>query len=519
MIDTVAAAITQYYPTPSNHSSIGHFVPGTIINGVDNNNYYYNFRTQSPWTKYFGRVDYDINAKNRLTLSDTQRDNPGNNPWIYACPVGCQLYNIDSNNAQISDVWTITPSTINEARMGFTAQYSEFTPAALNKGYPEKIGLQFAKADLFPNVGIYGNYCCDAPGSTTNADYKQNVFDPSDVVTLIRGKHVMHFGGEFLIQRRDGTGWGNINAASVSFNGSYTQSTVGDGTTGIGFADFLLGEVQSWSAGVTPGFGARLKKGQLFAQDDYKIKPNLTINFGLRYQSELGLSEVKGNEMVFDPTVMNPVTNTPGAFWYGTTHANGRKDMIAPIYDMFLPRVGFSWLAMKNTTLRGGFGIYAYPYDLDQSSWGIGNAFSAQGNLSDQTNGITPVVKLSSSGSQLPYSTPNNNPAAFPGQGASYVNYHTPMSMSYQWNLAIERALNTNTVATLAYVGNHGASQWFPVDLNQIPESLLGPNDNPTGRPYPYWGSIFGGNNIGYSNYSRYRQRSRSVSPRESATT
>jgi hypothetical protein len=65
----------------------------------------------------------------------------------------------------------------------------------------------------------------------------------------------------------------------------------------------------------------------------------------------------------------------------------------------------------------------------------------------DGTNGITPVVILSSSGSQLPYSTPNNDPAAFPGQGISYVNYDTPMSKSLQWNLAVERALGTDTVA------------------------------------------------------------------------
>ncbi len=60
-------------------------------------------------------------------------------------------------------------------------------------------------------------------GSQSNAVYKEFVFDPSDVVTLIHGKHILHFGGEFLISRADSTAWGNIDAGDVTFNGSYTS--------------------------------------------------------------------------------------------------------------------------------------------------------------------------------------------------------------------------------------------------------------------------------------------------------
>ena len=67
----------------------------------------------------------------------------------------------------------------------------------------------------------------------------------------------------------------------------------------------------------TPEYGGRLKLPQMFVQDDYKLRSNLTVNLGLRYQIQTGWSEVKGNEASFDPTVQNPATNTLGAMWYG----------------------------------------------------------------------------------------------------------------------------------------------------------------------------------------------------------
>lgn len=348
------------------------------------------------------------------------------------------------------------------------------------------------------------------------------VFDPSDVVTMIRGKHILHFGGELLFYRDDSTAWGNINAATVSYSGSYTQNWTlnpstnkfsPDSSTGIAYADFLLGQTQSWSAQVQPEFGARLKSPQIFIQDDYKVKPNLTLNVGLRYQIQDGWNEVKKNISVFDPTVTNPVTNTPGALWYSSTAANGRHSLQAPIYDTFLPRAGFSWLPASDLTIRGGVGLYAYNYSLDQNGTGLGSALQSSGNLSDQTNGITPLVVLSSSGSNLVYKAPTTDPAALNGQNVNYNKYHTPLGKSIQWNVAVQRQLGTNMVGEIGYVGSHGYNLSFPVDLNQIPEALLGPNDSPSARPFPQFGGI-GGSNGTINASSNYNSLQASISKR-----
>jgi hypothetical protein len=531
LIDSVAAAAQQYYPTPANHIPGSKFVtPVTNSLGVQTNNFFSSLPQSTPYRKYFGRLDYDITSKNRLSMSVTKNDTPVQYPSSFtACPLGCEAGDVDNYNTQITDVWNINSHLINEARMGFTWQGNYFSDYALNKGFAAKVGWQFAKADDFPAISFTNFY--QSIGPATNATGVENVFDPSDVVTMISGKHVLHFGGEFLAYRINYTAWGNENAGAMNFSGQYTQHwtidpTTGvaspDPTTGLDYADFLLGLAQSWNAGVTPEYGGRLKSPQVFVQDDYKIRPNLTLNLGLRYQITHGLNEVHGNVDSFDPSVMNPATNTLGAMWYGSTHANGRTALNASTFNTLLPRVGFSWAPRPNTAIRGGFGVYSYTYTLDAygalTLGGLGAPFGSSGNFSDSTNGITPVVKLGGNGTliatpvngqtglvptatPLPYTAFATTPDAYNGQTIGYYQYHAPVPKIYQWNLSVQRMLSQNLVAQLAYVGSHGFNLSYLNDLNQVPASKLSPNDTQY-RPYPNYTSISGSTNNGISNYN-----------------
>jgi hypothetical protein len=516
MIDPVAKALLAYYPEPNTAGTVN-VDPATGTTSITNN-YFYNTPSSNPFIKYFGRLDFDITSNNRLTVSETNSDNPATYLNQGLCPINCQNGDVSRDNAQVSDVWTISPNLINEARIGFTDQLNFFTPFSIDQGFPSKLGWQFAKADIFPNITVGsgstgGGACCYQLQPASNAVYKEFVFDPSDVVTMIRGRHVLHFGGEFLINRADSTAWGNINGGSMSFSGAYTassQSTLGP--TGIGFADFLLGYARDWSGSVTPEWGGRLKSPQLFVQDDIKLKPNFTLNVGLRYQGMTGWHEVKGNMRSFDPEVLNPATNTNGAMWYGVTKAHGRESLQAPVWSTFLPRVGFAWQVRPDTVLRGGFGLYAYTWSVDTYGSGMGAAFGSSGNLSDSTNGAYPVVLLGSDGNtayqpggqsvNAAYLTAPTTPDAYNGQnGLPYSEYHTPVPKIYQWNFGVQRELGSNMVAEVAYVGSHGYDLNFPVDINQVPESLLSPNDAGN-RPFPQFQQINGSPNNVVSNYN-----------------
>ncbi len=523
MIDPVAAAITNYYPAPN--------APGTtavdpVTGGTyTTNNFFYNVASSNPLTQYFGRLDWQINQNNHFIASETESDNPAISLNQGICPINCQNGDGSRNNAQLSWVWTLSPRTINEARMGFTNQFDFYTPFSIGQGFPSKLGLKFAKADLFPTINVSGNGGCCFDGNfqpSSNSVYKEFVFDPSDVVTLIRGRHVLHFGGEFLINRADSTAWGNVNAATLNFSGNYTASDVSSqSNTGLAYADFLLGYAQYWSAGVTPEWGGRLKSPQLFVQDDIKLRPNLTINAGLRWQGMTGWHEVKGNMRDFDPTVVNPASGSLGAVWYGTTKANGRDSLQAPTWGTFLPRFGFSYNYRPKAVVRGGIGLYGYTWSVDAYGAGMGSAFGAGGSLSDSTNGINPVVLLSSDGNtnyQGPgglsvnqaYLAAPSTPDALNGQSVSYQAYHTPVPKILQWNFEVQQELSDSTVAKIAYVASHGYNLLFPVDINQVPEQYLSPDDA-TGatnkRPYPLFQGInnglqSGGTNKSVSNYN-----------------
>ncbi len=518
MFDSVASKFQQWYPTSSSHIAGGKFVAGTLNStGLLQNNFFSSLPQSTPYRRYFGRLDYDITPNNRLTMSDTQSDTPVIYPnSVTACPIGCQAGDVDNNNAQVSDVWNISSRTINEARIGYTDQLNFFADLSLGKGYPSQLGWQFAEADTIPAIQFTNTYPYAWIDPSSNAVYKEHVFDPSDVVTMIRGKHILHFGGELLMYRDDSTAWGNTNAGTFQFSGQYTQNwTVDPGTgvaspdttTGLEYADFLLGLAQNWSAGVTPEYGGRLKSPQMFIQDDYKIRPNLTLNLGLRYQINHGWNEVHGNEDSFDPTLNNPASNTKGAEWYGSTHANGRTSLQANVFSTWLPRVGFSWMAIPNTTVRGGFGLYSYNWSLDTYGGGMGGPFGASGGTSDQTNGITPITQLDGSGTiygtanALPYTTASTDPTRFNGQGVNYNEYHTPVPKIYQWNFAIQRQLSANFVAEVSYIASHGFNLNFPTDLNQVPQASLASSDTQF-RPYPVYQGIGGSTNNAISNYN-----------------
>jgi hypothetical protein len=321
------------------------------------------------------------------------------------------------------------------------------------------------------------------------------------------------------------TPWGNVDAGQFNFNGSYTQqncppvippavSTCVAG--GASFADFLLGDVYHWTATNQAVTYMRIKSPQLFVQDDYKLRPNLTINLGLRYEATTGMSELHNAIGGFDPNIVNPVDGTLGSMWFGGQI--NRTTLQKPIYNIFLPRVGFAWSPsrFRNTTVRGGFGMYSYNFSEDTYGQGLGagSIGTSKGDVTDVNTGTgpNPLISLSASaataGPILNYVV--GSPAARQPKtyitpkpsGVTYTPYNVPVGKINEWTLSVEHQFAHDYAGSIAYVGSHGSHLQFPTDLNQITDpAVLAAGTTQAQRPFPLFGGISGNN---YNAISRY---------------
>lgn len=516
MVDPVALKVLAFYPLPNTGA------PGQAVN-----NYTFTPPSSNPNLRYFGRIDYDLSQNNRVTFSITQKDNPGQNVNQYACPLNCFSGDIDGYNVQLSDTWTLSPKLVNEFRMGYTKQGNWFVPQSIGFDAASTLGLQYSKANIFPTFNLNGA-CCTSLQPGTNAIYIENLYNPSDVVTLIKGKHILHFGVEVLMGQGNTTPWGNVDAGQFTFTGQYTQQN--NGTGGSSFADFLLGDVQKWQATNQSVTYMRIKSPQLFVNDDYKLRPNLTINIGLRYVATTGMSELHNALGGFDPNLPNPYNGTLGSMWFaGQTN---RNTLQKPIYNIFLPRVGFAWSPgmFKNTTIRGGFGMYSYNFSEDTygDGLGAGSIGTSTGNAADVNSGTgpNPLIHLDASAATaapiLNYVV--GSPAArepltyinlVQPAGVKYIPYNVPVGRINEWTLSVEHQFAKDFAASISYVGSRGSNLQFRTDLNQItdPAVLAAGPTTQADRPFPLFGNITGNT---YNGISRYNSLQATVQKRYS---
>jgi len=525
-IDPVALKILSYYPLPNVTQ------PGSNFSTI--------LPTPNPNLRWFGRIDYDLSQKHHLSFSISQKDNPGVNKYgPFPCPINCFSGDIDGYNVQLTHTWQISSTIVNEFRMAYTKQGNWFVPDTKGFDAAGTLGLQYAKANIFPTVNIGGNgFCCNGLAPGTNAIYIEHLYDPSDVLTLVRGRHILHFGVEVLMGEGNTTPWGNVDAGQFTFTGNYTANGAG---TGAGLADFLLGDVQAWQATNQSTSYARLKSPQLFVQDDFKVRPNLTLNLGLRYTATTGFSEINNSLGGFDPNKIlvctvdsqgnpctvngtpggTPLNGTPGSLWFAPQ--DNRTTLQKPVRNIFLPRVGFAWSPKNDTVVRGGFGIYSYNFSQDVYGNGIGfgGLGTSKGNTSDPHSGggPNPLISLSApasvANSVLNYVVGSPNAknvlqylnVAQPSN-QTYVPYDVKPGQIREWQLSVEHQFRQNYMASIAYVGSHAEHLETGTDLNQItsPAGLAAAGAGngaliQANRPFPAWGTLSGYNYNGISNY------------------
>ncbi len=496
-ISPFAAAAQKYFPKPNLGSGLY-------------NNYFNNLIDAYATAWYSGSFEYHFSASNQLSLSVLVDQSLIPEPNIF--PVGSYYDPYREQEHQLSDSWAISPTKVNDLHFGMVRVAEHCSPAEPG---PFDLGESNPMSNLFPDLTMSGTVSTTINGGTT-CIMGQSVYSPSDVVTMVKGKHILKVGGEYDRLENNLTGWSGTNTGNFTFTGTMTANPANPASTGLGYADFLYGLPETWSVTEYPTMGWRGWDSGLFFEDDYKIRKNLTLNLGLRYGILGGFSEAYNRLSDFDPSIINSATNTPGALWYAGQ--DGRTTTEATNYHGLQPRIGFAWSPRGNSNwaVRGAYGIF------DQV-WAGANYAGAMGQGWDPTGFqtspdlYTPIFSMSPPSATLladyPSLTQGPAPALVPnaktrtasllnGESIDYYPYNAPIPYIQQAHLDVQHQLPHGIFVDVGYAWTRGIHlPWF-ANFDQVPENLLGPGNAQLREPYPQYTGLYGNFYDGLSNYN-----------------
>ncbi len=385
--------------------------------------------------------------------------------------------NAPGRNLSLHATWTISPTFLNETGYAFAwgAVLSDPVGTMASKNSPDiNPTLPYkSSAATVPFIDLSDGSGQSLYGFGSYRDYNKNhtIFDNLSKET---GLHALKFGGTYNYYTKDEN---SNNSATFSITAN-TSPTNDPGTFEQEWANFLLGRVYNYSQAQNE-FHYIIHQHQLefYGQDEWRIRPNLTIDYGVRYS--LFMSPTYGNNLLstFDARLYNAssapavgtdglytgvvdISKLPGLIQGG--HNSPYVDAVVPTPHLgFAPRIGFAWdpYGKGKTSVRAGYGIF---YD----SLAVNNHENAQ----ESNPSVSNTANI--------YNTNLSNPAG----GTTFVNYNPPavwgpnplewkLPYSQMFNLDVQQQLTPSTVFDIGYYGNLGRHLIGVVDVN-MPHAL-----------------------------------------------
>jgi hypothetical protein len=431
-IDPTALAYFKLYPAPNQPGTS--FTPGVSV--ASNNFLFDPARTQnttlgdlridhhfSPTDILFGRYSYN-NVKTFVPgqLPSVGSIQPGGTPGTFP---GTSI--ITTNNGQLNYSHVFSPRLLLELRTGYTLFLDQVT--ALNSG----TNLNDTSTYAIPNA----NTCLDCSGLAPIAPgggysgigdgnflpilLTESNYQYAGNLTYIRGSQTIKVGGA-LIRRLVSNLQQNYGKPSISFNGATPQAAL---------AEFFAGDPFNYQRqGLTRRPHVRTWEPSMFVQDDWRVRPNLTLNLGLRYDVFTAPNEKDGFNSDLDFSTGTLITSNTGGIQ--TNHAN------------LAPRFGFADSITPHMVVRGGFGMTFYASDVQNAFQLLNPPYSfATGTVTSTTPLSAGVVAVS---------TPSTT-ALSGSVAAKPFDYKT--AYVEQFNLLLQRDFSGNVV-TIGYVGELG---------------------------------------------------------------
>jgi hypothetical protein len=478
--------------------------------------------------RYTARVDQTISDKNHMYARFTSTPvvkiqgtpvSPTNNGALYSW----------GEQAMLADTHSFSPTVMNDIRLNYTrGRFSNTVAPQWDVSTGENLNTAFGlpsitKGGLPTFSGLFPGSSLGGGGSTatgfggagsTNEDDKEERYGITDIVYKTHGNMSLKFGVDLSHALQNVAPLFGTFGGVYAFSNIQTNSTAtSTGTGGSPWASFMMGVVNGTvtARNVEIPYYYRWNSGSAFIQNDWKVKPNLTIGIGLRYSLEMPRTEKYDHQGVFRPDLAQttslaaPLALQNGAvltqaqqvpFAFSGIGGNSRY-LTPPQYHDFEPRFSFAWsprfLESAHLTLRGGWGMSHAPVSgftqLPQPDFGATAGLAS--TSPSQTANPSYVMRL---GENPPTITPASpatqifGPQGPPSNGLTYVNglyyqqafggfavsqnYHTPYVNN--WNFTMSWQANHSTTIEVAYTGSMGIHLFMGQEnLNGKDSSLL----------------------------------------------
>ncbi|MDQ6799676.1 MAG: TonB-dependent receptor [Acidobacteriota bacterium] len=436
LISSVGKAYLNAYPLPTRAGVLRNYLTAR--------------QKKDTFNDFDARVDQNITQADQLFLSGShwsdQFKDPGNIPGFQA-GFGAGTSDNRGYTVRLGETHVFTESLVNELRLGATSFHFGQTPIGSTADQNKALGVAgpagLAAARGISLIGGGDGRYIEYLGDFGPYRIGQKTRQISDSVTWLHTNHTFKFGGT-LMRRNLSEDRVNYGKGFYFFRDSFGFS---QGFSGYEVADMLLNNSgTSFTATGVPGFVAEdiNWENSVFGQDDWRVNPNLTLNLGLRYDLFTPYYEKNNRIANFDPTTGRLVIGGQNGVPKSTLNTDKNN---------FGPRLGFNYLINAMTALRGGYGIF---YAVDRG--GIGNQLTQNppyGTTQYRFSGAPSHIRLdqpiplpdpvSSSSTTLPDST-----------GVVYIPRDSKTPEVKEWNIGMQREIDRNTSAMVAYVGSKG---------------------------------------------------------------
>ena len=530
-ISPVARAIMDYYPLPNQ--------AGT----ADGANNYTNPTAVALETYYTAtaRVDHNLSDRHRVygrfswDFWEEEKDNRFDN-------VATGIFLNRKNRVfAIDDAYTIKSNLLMNVRGGFTRQL--FPERRRSRGFdlaslgfsPSLAGLVPAEQATFPNVAFDG-YQSFAGWESGDGFFTTDVYNVIGSLNWLVGNHNLKLGTEYRRYVEHSSRFPTAVSPTISFGNTWTRGPLDNSAgapRGQDLASFLLGLPTGGSMSRAAEYKERSGVIALYAQNDWRVRNNVTLNLGLRWEYESPLTEAE-NRMIsgFDFTTplpiadavrqnyaRNPIPQVPvpefqvrGGVLYPDT--GGPSEAWEGRFSNFMPRAGFSWQPQEKTAVRGGYGLFydvLGPNRISVNQTGYSRVTALVPSLDNGRSFIATLADpfpgglLEPVGSGLGLMTNVGLGVSLPYVGE----VSTPRT--HRWSLGMQRELPWSFLIEGTYVGSYSESLPVTVDLNSVPSQYFSTSpvrDNDTNNfltqqvPNPFAG-LLPGTNLNGANVSR----------------